>query len=206
MKILRIDSSARTEGAKSRQLIDRFLQGLGSGHAVRSRDLSTPIPQIDINWIAANTTPEEERKTAHRQALSLSDHLIEELEDAEMIVIGLSVYNFTIPAALKAWIDQVCRARRTFRYTEDGPKGLLSGKRAVVVYASGGTALGSDIDFASDYMRHILNFIGIDDVTFVDAGGHLMDEKALTRAEAELDELAAHVSRKGHDGGQQWAG
>jgi len=191
--ILRIDSSAKLEGSHSRGLADRLLAGLGETQAVIYRDLAEPIPQIDAEWIAANTTPEDERTDADRQTLALSDALVGELEAADLIVIGLPVYNFGVPASLKAWIDQVCRARRTFRYTPDGPVGLLEGKRAIVVYAAGGTAMGSDIDFASGYLRHVLGFIGIKDVTFVNAGRHMVDADAIPRAEAEIDRLAADL-------------
>lgn len=193
MNILRIDSSAKLEGSHSRGLIDRLLQDLDTDGRVASRDLVDPIPQIDAAWIAANTTPEEERTDAHRQTLALSDALVDELEAADLIVIGLPVYNFGVPASLKAWIDQVCRARRTFRYSPDGPVGLLEGKRAIVVYAAGGTAMGSDIDFASGYLRHVLGFIGIKDVSFVDAGRHMADAEALPRAEVEIDRRAADL-------------
>jgi len=194
MNILRIDSSATVEGSYSRDLIDRLLDNLGPDGQVVRRDLTDPIPQIDAAWIAANTRPEAERSDAHRQTLALSDRLVDELEAADLIVIGLPVYNFAVPAALKAWVDQVCRARRTFRYTPEGPQGLLTGKRAIVVYAAGGTAMGSPIDFASGYLRHVLGFIGIDDVTFVDAGRHMADEDVLPRAGAAVDHLARQLT------------
>ena len=196
MNILRIDSSARLEGSHSRGLIDQLLQGFEPDGRVVGRDLADPIPQIDAAWIAANSTPEEERTDAHRRTLALSDALVDELEAADLIVIGLPVYNFGVPASLKAWIDQVCRARRTFRYTPDGPKGLLEGKRAIVVYAAGRTAMGSDIDFASGYLRHVLGFIGIKDVTFVDAGRHMADANAISRAEAEIEQLSADLAAR----------
>lgn len=196
MNILRIDSSAKVEGSHSRDLIDRLLDKLGPDWPVTRRDLVDPIPQIDAVWIAANTTLEENRTDAHRHTLALSDALIGELEAADLIVIGLAVYNFGVPASLKAWIDQVCRARRTFHYTPDGPVGLLKGKRAIVVYAAGGTAMGSHIDFASGYLRHVLGFIGVKDVTFVNAGRHMADAEAIPRARAEIDRLTADVAAR----------
>jgi len=192
MKTLRIDASANTEGSKSRVLIDRLLQHAGGGTVI-ARDLTDPIPHVDRGWIAANTTAEEDRTPAQRETLALSDLLIEEIEAAELLVIGLPVYNFGVPAALKAWVDQVCRAHRTFRYTPNGPEGLLTGKRAIVIYVAGGTGMGSEIDFASGYLRHILGFIGISDVAFVNAGQHMADDGALSRAEAEVDKLSAQL-------------
>ena len=196
MNILRIDSSAKIEGSHSRDLIDGLLRNLEQEGRVVRRDLVNPSPQIDAAWIAANTTPDDARTDSHRQTLALSDALVDELEAADLIVIGLPVYNFGVPAALKAWIDQECRARRTFRYSPDGPIGLLEGKRAIVVYAAGGTAMGSDIDFASGYLRHVLGFIGVKDVTFVDAGRHMADADAISRAEAEIDRLAADLATR----------
>jgi FMN-dependent NADH-azoreductase len=196
MNILRVDSSAKLEGSHSRDLIDRLLDNLGPDWQVVRRDLVDPIPQIDALWIAANTTLDEERTDAHRQTLALSDALVDELEAADLIVIGLPVYNFGVPASLKAWIDQVCRARRTFRYTPDGPEGLLQGKRAIVVYVAGGTAMGSSIDFASGFLRHVLGFIGIKDVMSVNAGRHMADADAISRAEAQVDRLAADLAKR----------
>ncbi|MFS4583489.1 FMN-dependent NADH-azoreductase [Phaeobacter sp. C3_T13_0] len=192
MNILRIYSSAQTETAQSRRLTDRIIEGLHeNGHApvITTRDLDTPLPQIDGAWITANSTPEAERTDADHAALALSDSLIGEIEAADTLIIGLPVYNFSVPASLKLWIDLICRARRTFAYSEDGPKGLMTGKKAIVVFASGGTPFGSDIDFASGYIRHILGFIGISDVTFIAADRHFMDDTALSRADAEVDAL-----------------
>ena len=149
---------------------------------------------MDAEWVAANNTAADERTPEQNAKLSVSDTLISELEAADTLLIGLPIYNFGVPAALKAWIDQVCRARRTFAYSENGPVGLLEGKRAIVVYVSGGTPIGSDIDFASNYVRHIMGFIGITDVTFVAADKHMMDDTALSRATDEIKALAAKLS------------
>lgn len=192
MNILRIDSSAQAETAQSRRLADRLVEGLrakGDSLEVTTRDLDDPLPQIDRAWIVANTTPAEERADEHRVALALSDTLIGEIEAADTLIIGVPVYNFGVPASLKLWIDLVCRARKTFAYSEDGPKGLMTGKRAIVCFASGGTPFGSEIDFASGYMRHILGFIGITDVTFIAADRHFMDDTAVSRADSEIDAL-----------------
>lgn len=129
---------------------------------------------------------------AQRAALSVSDTLIKELQSADTIVIGVPIYNFSIPASLKAWIDQVARAGVTFKYTETGPEGLLTGKRAVLVVSSGGVAVGSDYDFATGYMRHVLGFIGITDVDIVAAdGNNARAEEVLAAANAAVANLAA---------------
>ncbi|MFD0859718.1 FMN-dependent NADH-azoreductase [Roseovarius aquimarinus] len=186
--ILQIDSSARRDGSTTRALTDRISARLGG--AVTRRDLAAPLPQIDEAWVGANFTPEADRSEAQKAALALSDTLIAEIEAADVLVIGVPIYNFGVPAALKLWIDQVARAGRTFRYTEAGPVGLLTGKRAVLAVASGGTALGSEIDFATGYMRHVLGFIGITDVEVVEAGRQMVDaDAAQAKADAGIEAL-----------------
>ena len=104
----------------------------------------------------------------------------------------MSIYNFGVPAALKAWIDQIARAGVTFKYTENGPVGLLDGKRAIIAVASGGTEVGSEIDFATGYMRHIMGFIGIHDVEVVAADQLMLDaDAANSKAAEQIKSLAA---------------
>ena len=188
--LLHIDSSARLSGSTSRELTARIVEKLG-GEVIR-RDLSTHLPLIDETWVNANFTPAEKRTEAQSAALSLSDTLIEEIRAADVLVIGVPIYNFGVPTTLKAWVDQVARAGVTFRYTENGPEGLLHGKRAILAVASGGTEAGSDIDFASRYMRHVLGFIGITDVQIVTADQMMVDaDAAVAKATAQIDALAA---------------
>ncbi len=188
--VLHIDASARLNGSTTRDLTARIVSRLG-GKVIR-RDLAHAIPQIDETWVNANFTPADQRSKAQSAALELSDTLISEIKAADVLVIGVPVYNFGIPTALKAWIDQIARAGVTFSYTEDGPKGLLEGKRAIIALASGGTPVGSEIDFASGYMRHIMGFIGITDVEIVAADRLMVDaDAALCGANARIEELAA---------------
>lgn len=189
--VLRIDASARHAGSVSRELNDTILNRLNAD-TVTIRDLSQPLPQIDEAWIAANFTPEGDRTDTQRATLSLSDNLVSEIEAADILVIGMPIYNFGVPAALKAWIDLVARAGRTFHYTADGPVGLLKGKRAIVAVTSGGTEAGSNIDFATGHMAQVLQFIGITDVTFVNAD-RLAKEPVSTvqKAKAQIAALAA---------------
>lgn len=194
--VLRVDASARRDGSVSRELAARLAQRLaGPGGRIIVRDLAqSPIAQVDESWVGANFTPEEQRSDAQKAVLAGSDALVEELQTADEIVIGVPVYNFSIPAALKAWIDQVARARLTFRYTETGPEGLLTGKTAWLVVASGGTPVGSDIDFATPYLKHILGFVGITDLRIVDAArwGMLSEnEQAAVRDAVEAVESQA---------------
>lgn len=179
-EILRIDASARRNGSVSRDLASRIIDQFGATGAlnVAKRDLAEPLPLIDENWVNANFTAPDERTAEQTQRLSLSDNLIAELQAADVLVVGLPVYNFSVPAAFKAWIDLVARAGVTFRYTENGPEGLLKGKRAIVAVASGGTEIGSEYDFATGYVRHVLGFLGIRDVVFVAADQLAIDADA----------------------------
>ena len=192
--LLRIDSSARTDGSVTRRLVDTYVETrqAGGGVDVVTRDVSAGLPFLDASWVNANFTPEDERTDEQRDTLALSDALIAELEAADEIVIGLPIYNFGVPSTLKAWIDLVARARKTFRYTEVGPVGLLTGKRATILVASGGTEVGSAIDFATPYLRHVLGFIGIHDVTVIAADqlGRGADEK-VNAARTEIGERIA---------------
>ena len=190
MNILRVDGSMRRAGSISRQLTDEVIDHLMSeapGATVQVRDLATPLPHVTEDWINANFTDPDERTDAQNEALSLSDALVEELEAADTIVIGLPIYNFGVTAAVKAWIDLIARARRTFRYTENGPEGLLTGKTAHIVVASGGTAVGTEIDFATEYLKFALGFVGVKDVKIIDASAHMQGlDQALTRARSAI--------------------
>jgi FMN-dependent NADH-azoreductase len=172
MKILEISASGRRHESTSRMLTAELIAAFESHYDtidVARRDLADNVPFVDDAWIAANFTPEETRSTAQRDTLAYSDALVSELRDADLIVMGVPVYNFSIPAVLKAWIDMIARARLTFRYTENGPVGLLRDKKAYIVVASGGVPVGSDYDFATPYLRHALAFVGITDIEFIAA-------------------------------------
>jgi FMN-dependent NADH-azoreductase len=176
--ILRVDGSMRKNGSYSRKLVDSLITQLNKKeqHSTKVRDLSDGVPFINEQWIGANFTAFNERTAEQHAELLQSDALVNELQEADIIVIGLAIYNFSVPAAFKAWIDQIVRSKVTFRYTENGPEGLLENKKAYVVIASGGTQVGSDIDFFSAHVRYILAFIGIKDVTFIDSSGIGRDE------------------------------
>tara|TARA_R110002049_G_scaffold44333_3_gene129763 strand:+ start:4024 stop:4608 length:585 start_codon:yes stop_codon:yes gene_type:complete len=190
MATLRIDTSLNTENSVTRKLADRIVETLNDS-VVTTRDLAAvPLPQIDAAWATARVIPEDDRSADHRATLALSDTLVAEVQAADTIIIGVPVYNFSIPASLKTWIDQIARAGVTFRYTENGPEGLLEGKRVIIAMASGGTGLGSDADFASNYLRFVLGFLGITDVTFVAADALAQDAQGtLARANAQIDAL-----------------
>ena len=193
LNILKIDSSSRHAGSVSRQLTERLtdrLKGENPDASIVSRDVSKHLPIVTEDWIGANFTPVENRNEAQKEQLTLSDQLVSELKTADVLVIGVPIYNFGVPAALKTWIDLVCRAGETFRYTEAGPEGLLAGKKAIVTVASGGVPMGSPSDHATGYLTQVLNFIGITDVVYVSATGLALDPEApLRAAEAEIDAL-----------------
>ena len=175
--VLNIQASARHDGSVTRQLSDKVLDATGAD-AMITRDLNEGLPLLDAAWLGANFTPVEERTDEDRKTLALSDSLIDEIKRADTLVIGTPIYNFSVPAVLKAWIDQVCRVGVTFKYTPNGPVGLLSGKRAIIVIASGGTSVGSDSDYASGYLKHIMGFIGINDVSIIAADALGKDSEA----------------------------
>ena len=187
--ILHIDSSARHTDSVSRDLSARIVAD-HPGARVITRDLAeTPLPHVTEDWVAANFTPADTRTPAQQAVLAQSDALVAELKEADTVVIGLPIYNFSVPAALKAWIDLVGRVGLTFKYTEQGPVGLLTGKRVIVALASGGTEVGSEIDHATPYLRFILGFMGITDVTVVAADRLGIDpEASLNKA---LEQVAA---------------
>jgi len=172
--ILRIDASMRRQKSVSRMLADEMVAALGARKSsvnVINRDLAAGIGIVNAAWIEAERTSEENRTSDQRALLTQSDALVAELQAADDIVIATPIYNFSVPAALKAWIDLICRDKITFTYENDTPRGLLSNKRATVIVTSGGTLAGKDIDFTTSYIRHILGFIGVDDVTMIDVTG-----------------------------------
>ena len=170
-------------------LADEMVAALGarkSGVNLVNRDLSSGIGIVNSVWIEAERTSEENRTSDQRALLSQSDALVAELQSADEIVIATPIYNFSVPAALKAWIDLICREQITFAYDNDQPRGLLANKRATVIITSGGTIGTSDIDYASDYIKHILEFIGILDVTVIDVTG-LAKNRSAVIAEARKE-------------------
>lgn len=172
MNVLEVSASGRRADSVSRMLTQEIVDALESRSGnveLTRRDLSKGIPLVDEQWINANFTAEEERSDEQRDVLAQSDSLVGELQAADVIVIGSPIYNFGIPAALKAWIDMIARARLTFRYTSTGPEGLLTGKKAYVVIASGGVPVDSAVDFATPYLRQALGFVGITDIEVVAA-------------------------------------
>ncbi|MGF1476863.1 MAG: FMN-dependent NADH-azoreductase [Geminicoccaceae bacterium] len=196
LRVLRVDSSGRVAGSKSRDLTAHLIRRLRTRydniHLVVRDLLAEPLPYVDQRWIEATNKTDAERSPEEADALRFSDRLVAEVKAADLLVIGMPIYNFGVPAALKAWFDQIARARDTFRYSEEGPVGLLGGKRAIVIATSGGTGVDTPIDFATPFVRHVLQFIGISDVHVVLADRLMFEGEAqLEKARAQLNDLAA---------------
>lgn len=197
--LLQIQSSLFSSRGHSSQLASDFVSAWRENHPetrIQIRDLAqAPLPHLDEERFTAFLTPPENRTAAQHKQVGLSDELIAEIKQADMIVIGLPMYNFGIPSTLKAYFDHIARAGVTFRYTENGPEGLLTGKKAYIFAARGGQYAGTALDSQTTYVRDFLNFLGITSVEFVYAEGLNMGidtkEKALTIAKAKLTALAA---------------
>ncbi len=171
-KLLQINSSGRYDDSITRQVSDRvvqYLQSQGVSKERVSRDVAPGLPLVNEAWINANFTAANDRTAEQEKVLDFSNALVDELENTDYLVIASPIYNFNIPASLKAWVDLIARVGRTFRYTENGPEGMMENKKAILVMASGGVPIGSEMDMATPYLKHVLGFIGIRDVTVVDA-------------------------------------
>jgi len=189
IRILRIDSSSSHDHSITRRLGDEVVRRLSERHPgaeIIERDLSDGIELLSENWVQANMTSKDERTQEQQEILAGSDRLVRELDSSDVIVITAPVYNFSVPAALKAWIDMICRVRMTFRYTENGPEGLLKDRPVYLVMASGGVQFGSQADYASGYMGHVLGFIGIRDVRHVYAEGTNANSTASENAARDM--------------------
>lgn len=194
--ILHITASIRNDESVSRSLGKRLVERLAEnqGAKVVTRDLAkNDLPYIDAERFAADLAPYAERSPEQRDLAKVADELIEELQEADTIVFSVPVYNFSVPATVKAWADLVARAGTTFRYTENGPEGLLTGKKVYITAASGGTVMGSEIDFMSPWLKFFLGFLGMTDVELVAADGIMGEggEEKIAEAHQEVEKLAA---------------
>lgn len=196
--ILLIQSSSNLASSVSRDLADSYVTAYKAKHpdaTVTARDLvAAPIPHLGVDLLGGMFGKPEALTEAQKTALALSDSLVDEIEAASLIVIGVPMYNFSIPSALKAWIDHVIRAGRTFRYTEAGPQGLVLGKKVVLFLAAGGVYSDGPYkpyDYQEPYLRTILGFIGLTDVTVVRAEGLVMGPDVAAKAVADARAQAA---------------
>ena len=197
MNILQINSSARAENSQSTRLAHSIVERLreaNPGATLTIRDLGrTPHPALDESALGALFTPADKRSPEQAARVALDDALIAELQAADVIVLGVPMYNFGVPTQLKNWIDAVARAGVTFKYTDKGPVGLLTGKKAYVFATRGGLYAGTPLDTQTVYVRDMLRFLGIDDVEFVYAEGLAIGAEqkaaALSKAQRAIERL-----------------
>ncbi len=194
MNILQINSSARSEGSQSTRLADLIVARLLAEHPgakLTVRDLARdPHPVLDQAALQALLTEVSERTPEQVRRVALDDALIDEIQSADRIVMGVPMYNFGVPVQLKAWIDAIARARVTFRYTENGVEGLLKGKRVYVALTRGGIHRDTPADVQVPYLRTVLGFLGMTDVEFIYAEGLAKgpgaERQAFQQAESQL--------------------
>jgi len=201
VNILQINSSARADGSHSsalaKTIVERVQSSLPAEAAsVTVRDLGrTPHPELNESTLQALFTPVELRTPEQAARVALDDALIAELQAADVVVLGVPMYNFGVPASLKNWIDAISRAKVTFQYTENGPEGLLKGKKVYVALTRGGQYRNTPSDSQVPYLKTVFAFLGMTDVQFVYAEGLAMgpeaEQRALTSARAQIEEVVA---------------
>ncbi|PXW97646.1 FMN-dependent NADH-azoreductase [Sphaerotilus hippei] len=199
MNILQIHSSARAAASHSSGLARRIVERLQAGPAATTltvRDLGrTPHPELDEAALGALFTPAEQRTPQQVARVALDDALIAEIQAADVLVLGVPMYNFGVPAQLKNWIDAIARARVTFQYTERGAEGLLKGKKVYVALTRGGLYRNTPADTQVPYLQNVLAFLGMTDVQFIYAEGLAMgpdaEQQALASAHEQIEQAVA---------------
>ena len=197
MNILQINASARREGANSTRVAERIvarLQAANPGATVTVRDLAvTPHPVLDETALGALFTPAEKRTAEQAARVALDDALIAEIQAHDTVVLGVPMYNFGVPVQLKNWIDAIARVGVTFRYTANGPEGLLKGKQVYLALARGGRYRDTPADSQVPYLKTVLGFLGLTDLHFIYAEGLAMGAESSAQgfAQAEADVTAA---------------
>ena len=186
--VLTVLASPRGEASNSRALAAELADKVAQGGRVVERDLmDSELPIVTDLLINAYFSPAEKHGEDHKQAIQPSNTYVKELQDADIVIVATPMYNFTVPGNLKKWIDLVARAGVTFKYSEQGPVGLLQGKKAYFVLTTGGTPLGSDYDYLSPYLKLFFGFIGITDSEVIGATGLSGNEEAgLEQAREEI--------------------
>ena len=199
MKILQINSSARAENSQSTRLANTLVERLRDAQpqaALIVRDLGrTPHPMLDEAALQALFTPTEQRTPEQAARVAQDDALIAEIQAADVVVLGVPMYNFGVPAQLKNWIDAISRAQVTFRYTANGPEGLLTGKKVYVALTRGGLYRNTPNDTQAPYLKTFFGFLGMSDVQFVYAEGLAMgpeaEQNALASALSQIEQAVA---------------
>lgn len=198
MNILQINASLFGDAGQSSRLADEFVARLWATTpeaTVTRRDLaSDPVPHLSADTFQAALTDPAERSPQQQKDAALADELVNELKQADVLVVGLPMYNFNVPSTLKAWFDHVARSGETFRYTANGPEGLLKAERAYVFAARGGYYAGAGNDFQTPYIEQFLGFLGIKEVEFVYAEGLAIDESSREQALAQANQDVARLA------------
>ncbi len=192
MKIYQIDSSARKKGSTSRALAKKLLDKIKkNGDEIIYRDLDDEMLFVAGLTESGMSIPENERTDQHKKMFELSDKLVKELKESDIIIISTPIYNFGPPATLKAWSDLAARVKSTFKYSSDGKQiGLLENKKVYLVITSGGTKIGSKEDFLTPWLKHVLNFFGIKNIEIISADQMSIDyEKSIKEAENQIENL-----------------
>jgi|TARA_Y100000389_G_scaffold183769_1_gene201579 FMN-dependent NADH-azoreductase len=192
MKIYQIDSSARKKGSTSRALAKKLLDKIKkSGDEIIYRDLDDEMLFVAGLTESGMSIPENERTDQHKKMFELSDKLVKELKESDVIIISTPIYNFGPPATLKAWSDLAARVKSTFKYSSDGKQiGLLENKKVYLVITSGGTKINSKEDFLTPWLKYVLNFFGIKNIETISADQMSIDyEKSIKDAEEQINNI-----------------
>ena len=192
MKIYQIDSSARKKGSTSRALAKKLLNKIKKpGDEIIYRDLDDEMLFVAGLTESGMSIPENERTDQHKKMFELSDKLVKELKESDVIIISTPIYNFGPPATLKAWSDLAARVKSTFKYSSDGKQiGLLENKKVYLVITSGGTKIDSREDYLTPWLKHVLNFFGIKNIETISADQMSIDyEKSIKDAEEQIENI-----------------
>ena len=192
MKIYQIDCSARKKGSASRDLAKKLLDKIKKPEdKVTYRDLDDEMLFVAGLTESGMSMPENERTEHHKKMFELSDKLVKELKDSDIIIISTPIYNFGPPATLKAWSDLTARVKSTFKYSPDGKQiGLLENKKVYLIITSGGTRVGSKDDYLTPWLKHVLNFFGITNIQIISADQMSIDyEGSIRKAEEEINKI-----------------
>ena len=192
MKIYQIDSSARKKGSTSRALAKKLLDKIKKpGDEVIYRDLDDEMLFVAGLTESGMSIPLNERTEQHKKMFELSDKLVSELKESDVIIISTPIYNFGPPATLKAWSDLAARVKSTFKYSPDGKQiGLLENKKVYLVITSGGTKIDSKDDFLTPWLKHVLNFFGIKDIQTIYADQMSIDyDNSIKQAEKQIENI-----------------
>tara|TARA_B100001063_G_scaffold234614_1_gene252266 strand:+ start:354 stop:935 length:582 start_codon:yes stop_codon:yes gene_type:complete len=192
MKIYQIDSSARKKGSTSRALAKKLLEKIKKpGDEVTYRDLDDEMLFVAGLTESGMSIPDNERTEQHKKMFELSDKLVQELKESDIIIISTPIYNFGPPATLKAWSDLAARVKSTFKYSSDGKQiGLLENKKVYLVITSGGTKIGGEEDYLTPWLKHVLNFFGIKNIQTISADQMAINyDKSIKDAEKQINEI-----------------